>query len=103
MKALSNREIDLAIVYAQNHSHEFESMLLARENFTLALSLQHPLARMRVARLERFLGGTLFLPSQGESAGLREAILSTFVQHGGVPSRTWKASRIGLSGDQPFP
>jgi DNA-binding transcriptional LysR family regulator len=41
---------------------------------------------MRVARLERFLGDTLFLPAQEQSAGVREAILTTFVQSGGIPS-----------------
>ncbi len=84
--ALSNREIDLAIVQTQSHSPEFESLLIAQERLALILSIQHPLARMRVARLERFLGDTLFLPAQEQSAGVREAILTTFVQSGGIPS-----------------
>ena len=84
--ALSNREIDLAVVQTQNHSPEFESLTVAQERFALALSLQHPLVRARVARLERFLGDTFFLPAQEQSAGLREAIMTNFVKSGGIPS-----------------
>jgi len=47
----------------------------------------------RVAKLERLLEETLFLPTE-EEPGVRKAILANFASAGGVPSRIQEVERV---------
>ncbi|MDX6459692.1 MAG: hypothetical protein QOE55_3389 [Acidobacteriaceae bacterium] len=84
--ALQEREIDLALVQTTVNVPGLQCEVAATEHLILVLAKAHPLAGVRIAKLDRFMEETVFLPTEKES-GLREAILSSFISAGGVPSR----------------